>query len=125
MPFAPVSPITLRLLACAEAFSHEEDGAIGHDDWPALAALLERELAVLTRLARDGAGPRPDDPRLLAGARTLRARYSALERRIAEARVRAAEELAGLNRAGGRLRSVRGAYGAGAGGATDTRSDAA
>ncbi|MEN9841531.1 MAG: hypothetical protein RL376_1331, partial [Verrucomicrobiota bacterium] len=44
------SPATLRLLACVESFSHKEEGAVGHDDWSALATILERELALLRGL---------------------------------------------------------------------------
>jgi hypothetical protein len=112
MPNPEPGATTRRLLACVEAFAHEEEGALGHDDWPALAALLERELAVLRRLG-DGIDPAAaEDARNLAQARKLRERYAALESRIEAARTRAAAELAELDRSGRRLREVRGAYGA-------------
>ncbi len=119
-----MSPATRRLLACVEAFAHEEEGAAGHDDWPALAGLLERELAVLTRLAEERAGL-PADAEASARAEALRARYAALGDRVAEARRRAADELAGLDQAGRRLRSVRGAYGPGRRDSGELRSEAA
>lgn len=119
-----MSPATLRLLACVEAFAHEEEGAIGHDDWPALAGLLERELAVLTRLAEERAGA-PADSAAGARAGALRARYAALGERVAEARRRASAELAGLDQAGRRLRAVRGAYGPGRRDSGELRSEAA
>lgn len=125
MPLSAVSPVTQRLMACVEAFCHEEEGVIGHDDWPALAGLLERELAVLTRLAADASEPERIDPRLLARARALRERYAALERRTAAARARAAEELSGIDGAGHRLRAVHGAYGSGSHGGESFHSAAA
>lgn len=116
---APVSLATLRLLSCVEAFAHDEEGAIGHDDWPLLARVLDRELAVLTRLARERDGvaaggldtePEPD-PELLARAEALHARYEALAAKVGEARTRAEAELAETHGSRRRLHAVRGAYG--------------
>ncbi|MEO0054873.1 MAG: hypothetical protein RLZZ50_820 [Verrucomicrobiota bacterium] len=107
-----MTPSTRRLLACVEAFAHEEEGAAGHDDWPALAGILERELAVLTRLAEERAGA-PADAETSARAEALRDRYAVLGERVAEAHRRTKQELAELDQAGRRLRSVRGAYGPG------------
>ncbi len=119
-----MSPATRRLLACVESFAHEEEGATGHDDWPALASLLEREVAVLTRLAEERAGA-PGDAEASSRADALRARYAVLGERVAEARRLATEELAGLDQAGRRLRSVRGAYGPGRRDSGEMRSEAA
>jgi hypothetical protein len=116
---APVSSATLRLLSCVESFSHDEEGAIGHDDWPLLARVLDRELAVLTRLAKeregvaaggDGAESEPD-PELLARAEALHTRYEALAGRLNEAKARASEELSELGARRRQLHAVRGAYG--------------
>jgi len=112
MPHSAPGPATLRLLACVEAFSHEEEGAVGHDDWPALAALLERELAVMTRLAAEQENAPPADAATLARARALRDRYAALGERVEAARRRSTRELAELDQSGRRLRAVRGAYAA-------------
>ncbi len=104
---APPSPATLRLLACAEAFGREEDGAVRLEDWPALAELLDRELAVITRLA----GETPStDPALLARASVLQARYQGLSEIITSAQARVSEELNGLAEASRRARSVQTAY---------------
>ncbi len=104
---APPTPATLRLLACAEAFGREEEGAVGHEDWPALAALLDRELAVLTRLA--GEAP-ARDPDLEARATALADRYRRLEDVVTAAQTRVARELAELGSAARRARAVQGAY---------------
>lgn len=112
MPRSTPGPVTLRLLACVESFAHEEEGAIGHDDWPALAALLERELAVITRLAAESDGKPAADAATFARAQALRDRYAALGERMDLARVRAERELSELNQSGRRLRAVRGAYAA-------------
>lgn len=119
-----MSPSTRRLLACVEAFAHEEEGATVHDDWPALAGLLERELAVLTRLAEERAGA-PADAEASARAVALRERYTRLGERVAEAQRLATQELAELDQAGRRLRSVRGAYGPGRRDSGELRSEAA
>lgn len=112
MSHQPPSPATLRLLACVEAFAHEEEGAAGHDDWPALAALLERELAVIARLAAEQDGAPPADPATQARAEALRARYAALGQRVGRARAASELERAELERGSRRLRAVRGAYAA-------------
>lgn len=117
------SATTLRLMACVESFAHQEEGAIGHDDWPALAKLLERELEVVARLATEAPS---DDAALLARAQALRDRYAALSERIDAARQRAQTELNQLGESTRRLRDVRGAYGRReAGGAGSTQDQAA
>lgn len=85
---------------------------VGHDDWPALAGLLERELAVITRLAEDQRASPVVDAATLARAEALRERYAALGERLTEARARAGRELAEIDQHGRRLRAVRGAYAA-------------
>lgn len=123
MSTTPVSPATLRLLACVEAFAHDEEGAIGHDDWPLLARVLDRELAVLSRLARqragegsaggaiaNGEGDEPD-PELLARAEALHARYEALAGAVEKAKARTVTELAEVGGRRRQLHAVRGAYG--------------
>lgn len=104
---APPTSATLRLLACAEAFGREEDGAVGHEDWPALAALLDRELAVLTRLAAE---PPTRDPALESRAAALAERYQKLGDLVSAAQTRVAAELAELGEAARRARAVQGAY---------------
>jgi hypothetical protein len=118
MPAADPNSVTRRLLACLEAFSHEEDHAACHDDWPALAALLERELALTTRLA-DGAGTTsPSDGGVAPSAdvlekvERLRERHRELAARIDAARAAANAELSEMGSARRRLHAVRGAYGA-------------
>jgi len=107
MPLADPSPTALRLLACVEALGPEEEGTIGHDDWPGLVAVLERELALLRRLATD----RPDSLRQLAPrAEKLRQRYAGLAARISAAQAQNREELAGLGETTRRMKSVRTAY---------------
>jgi hypothetical protein len=91
-----------------EAFSHEEEGAVGHDDWSALAAILERELALLQDLPEDPA--RHSDEALSARARLLRQRYALLSERIAAARVRDEAEYAKLRETSRRVHGVRHAY---------------
>lgn len=110
-PHPSASATTRRLLACVESFAHQEEGAIGHDDWPALASLLDRELAVLTRLAAEAGPESLVDLRARAAAEALRERYTELERRLTEARRRATEEFAELGGTARRLRAVQGAYG--------------
>ena len=110
MPAQPPSPATRRLLACVEAFAHEEEGAIHRDDWPALAAILERELEVICRLGLEQNAAPAEDAATLARAEALRSRYAALGERVDQARARAELERAELKRNSRRLRSVRGAY---------------
>lgn len=105
----------LRLMSCMEGFAHEEDGAAGRDDWPALARVLERELAVLTRLAseRGAGGAEADAAReaeLMARAEALHRRHAALGDRLARARADATAELAEIGATRRRMRSVGGAY---------------
>ncbi len=125
MPLTSPGPATLRLLACVESFAHEEEGAVGHDDWPALAGLLERELAVIARLAAEQEDAAPADAATLARAQALRDRYDALDERVAAARLAAERECAELDQSGRRLRAVRGAYAAPAARDDDTGRHAA
>jgi hypothetical protein len=104
---APPSPATLRLLACAEAFGREEDGAVEFEDWPALAELLDRELAVITRLAEQAPSA---DPALAARAAVLQERYVRLGEIVTSAQTRVSEELTRLAEASRRARSVQTAY---------------
>lgn len=103
-------PVTRRLLASLEAFSHEEDGAAGQEDWPALAALLEREVAVVARLAEEQAASPAADADTLGAVTRLRTRHRLLAGRIAAARAAANDELSEMRSAGRRLRAVRGTY---------------
>jgi len=107
MPVGQPSPITLRLLACTEAFSRQEDGAVGHDDWPGLVGILERELALITRLACETAGPADD---LADRARALHQRYEKLSDTITAARQRDQAEIVQLGETTRRIRSVKHAY---------------
>ncbi|MCX6938299.1 MAG: hypothetical protein NTU80_10455 [Verrucomicrobia bacterium] len=102
------TPATLRLLACVEAFSHQEEGAVGHDDWSALASILERELALLQNLPEDPA--RHTDAALAARAQLLRQRYAAMSERIAAARARDETEYSALRETSRRVHGVRHAY---------------
>jgi hypothetical protein len=107
MPAAGPSPLTLRLLACVESFSHEEEGAVGHEDWRGLSSVLERELAVLRRLAEEKAG---DHAELAPRAEALRRRFGRLSERIEAARVRDLAELASINDTSQRVKAVRHGY---------------
>ncbi|MFA6286599.1 MAG: hypothetical protein WC661_04375 [Opitutaceae bacterium] len=107
MPSSTPSPTTLRLMACVESFARDEDGAIGHDDWPALAGILERELALLQRIASETP---PAEPGLVERATKMRQRYTRLSERILAARIRDAAELAGLGETARRVQAVRHAY---------------
>lgn len=104
---APPSSATLRLLACAEAFRHEEDGAVGLKDWPALAELLDRELAVITRLAQETAEP---DPALNTRVSALQERYRKLGEIITQAQTQVAADLTSLAEVSRRARTVQTAY---------------
>jgi len=106
----PEVTATLRLIACAESFSAEEAGALGCDDWPALAALLERELAVVTRLAHGAQGSTLADPSLVERVNALGARYAGLAARLAQARELANEELTQIAHTTRRLQAVCNAY---------------
>ncbi len=105
-PASP-SPLTLRLMACVESFSHDEDGAVGHDDWPELARILDRELDLLGRIAQEEPST---DPALSARAGALSRRYATLSERIAAARARAEAELATIGETTRHIRNVRRAY---------------
>ncbi len=102
------TPATLRVLACVEAFAHEEEGAAGHDDWASLAKILERELSLLQNLPEDPA--RHTDAALAARAQLLRQRYAVLSERIAAARTRDEAEYATLRETSRRVGNVRQAY---------------
>lgn len=105
----PTGAATLRLMACAEAFSREEDGALGRDDWPALVQILQRELEIVTGLAQ-AASAAPADASLTARAEALGHHLGQLDRRIDAARVLAQTELDEINATSRRLRAVRGSY---------------
>lgn len=101
------TPATLRLIGCVESFAHEEEGAIGHDDWAGLAEVLRRELAVLQSLALEKIQGREKlEPR----ARALRDRYERLSQRIAAAQARDAAELSQLCATAQRANAVRSTY---------------
>ena len=107
MPTTPLSPATQRILACLHAFAHEEDGAAGHDDWPALVGILERETQLLARLAQE----KPTEANALKPhAEKLSQRLNALSQRIETARVRDAHELANLGETTQRMHAVRKTY---------------
>lgn len=108
MSAAHPSATTLRLMACVESFARHEDGAVGHDDWPALVQILERELALLTRLAGETSGQPSDELALRADA--LHERYTSLSKHIAAARRRDEQELASLGETNRRIRAVKHAY---------------
>ncbi len=108
MSAAHPSPTTLRILACVESFARQEDGAVGHDDWPGLVQILERELALLTRFACEAAAA-PDDE-LAHRAGVLRERYSSLSDHITIARLRDESELCRLGETTRRIRDVKNAY---------------
>jgi hypothetical protein len=101
------SPATLRLMGCVEAFAHEEEGAIGHDDWAGLAGVLRRELAVLQKLAMEKIQGREA---LAPRVRALHDRYERLSQRIATAQARDAAELAQLCATAQRANAVRATY---------------
>jgi hypothetical protein len=94
-------------MACVESFARHEDGAVGHDDWPALVQILERELALLTRLARENVEPSDE---LAIRADALHERYTSLSKHIAAARRRDEEELASLGETNRRVRAIKHAY---------------
>ena len=108
MPTTRPSDTTLRLLACAESFARQEDGAVGHDDWQGLVGILERELALLTRLATEATAPPTDDIAQRTGA--LRQRYATLSDRIAASQQRDQAELAQIGETTRRIRAVKHAY---------------
>jgi hypothetical protein len=103
---APVST-TQRLLACLEAFSHEEEGAAGHDNWADLVALLERESLLLQRLALEKP---PADPDLKSRLQALSQRYEQLSQRMDAAKSRDIQELATLSETSHRMTAVRHTY---------------
>ncbi len=106
---APLSP-RQRLLSCAEALGLEEEQALANQDWPALAELLERELAVLARLGDAGERPPREHPADSSAARRLEQRLSDFSRRIEAARAAAHAELSSLGSARRRMSAVREAY---------------
>ena len=107
MPQSGLSPTTQRLLACLESFSHQEDGAVGHDDWPGLVGILERELALLQRLAQE----KPTEAAALKPhAEKLNQRFEKLAQRIEAAKTRDAQEFASLGETAKRVHGVRKTY---------------
>lgn len=104
---APVST-TQRLLSCLEVFRGEEDGAVGHEDWAALAEIFARECKVIDRLALE-ADRVP--PRELGRVRAVQARHAAIFRHLKHRQERLGAELNTLRQAQFRSQAVRGAYG--------------
>jgi hypothetical protein len=90
-----------------ESFSHEEEGTCGHDDWPGLVSVLERELALLQRIAEEKNAPSAE---LTARAEALNQRYTTLSARISEAQTKAKEEFVQLGESKRRLKDVHQAY---------------
>jgi hypothetical protein len=107
MPSSQPSATTLRLMACVESFSRHEDGTIGHDDWTGLVSILERELALLTRLACEKPDP---TPALLTRAEALHTHYDQLAARITTAQAQATAEHATLKKTTRRIQAVKHAY---------------
>jgi len=107
MPSSNLSPTTQRLVACLESFSHQEDGAIGHDDWPALVNILERELLLLQRLGQENPA---DVSALKPHTEKLQQRFDKMALRIAAAQARDREELASLSETTKRIHAVRKTY---------------
>jgi hypothetical protein len=107
MPHSKLSPTTQRLVACLESFSHQEDGAMGHEDWHGLVNILERELALLQRLAQE----KPADAAALKPhTEKLQQRFDKMALRIAAAQARDSEELAQLGETTKRIHGVRNTY---------------
>ena len=107
MQSANPSPTTLRLLACLDSFAHEEAGTVGHDDWPSLVGILERELLLLRRLAQENP---VEDPTLKPRLETLSRRYEHLFQQIEAAKIRSLQELDNLKATRQRVHAVRNAY---------------
>ncbi len=107
MPNEDLSPTTKRLVACLESFSHQEDGAVGHEDWPALVDILERELALLQRLTQETPA---DSPALKPHTEKLQQRFDKMALRIAAAQARDSEELAKLGETTKRIHGMRKTY---------------
>ncbi len=120
----PAGAATLRLMACAEAFSREEDGALGRDDWPALVQILQRELEIVTGLAQ-ASSTEATDANLQTRAEALGRHLGQLDQRIDAARSRARAELDEINATSRRLRAVRGSYARRPDDATASRFEAA
>ena len=102
-----LSPTTKRLVACLESFSHQEDGAIGHDDWPALVSILERELLLLQRLGQENPA---NASALKPHTEKLQQRFDKMALRIAAAQARDSAELASLSETTKRIHAVRKTY---------------
>lgn len=100
---------TQRLLACLEAFAHQEDGAFRRDDWPALAEILQRELAVVHGLVDAQSSEQPNDA-LSVRVDQVQLRLHRLEREIVQAKRRHQAELAELNATARRLRTIGSSY---------------
>ncbi len=107
---APVQTMR-RLLAGLEACAAEEAGLSALDDWPGLAALAERELALVRRLAEVAAGGGPDPAgELTRRVAALQARFTRVQARLAEGRARIEARLGAVRQATVRARAVGGAY---------------
>lgn len=100
---------TQRLLACIEAFSHQEDGALRRDDWPALAEILQRELAVVHGLVDAQSSEQPNDA-LLARVNEVQLRLHRLAEEIVQAKRRHQGELDELNATARHLRAIGSSY---------------
>ena len=107
------SQITRRLLAALSTCGAEEAGLAGQQDWNGLAALFDRELALLSELAvlrADLPASDPASPEITAQVEALRERYARLQAGMAATHAEQKKEYAGLAEAGRRIRAVAGAY---------------
>jgi hypothetical protein len=107
MSQSKLSPTTQRLVSCLESFSHQEDGAMGHEDWHGLVSILERELALFQRLAQE----KPTEASALKPhTEKLQQRFDKMALRIAAAQARDSEELAKLGETTKRIQGMRKTY---------------
>jgi hypothetical protein len=103
----PLSPASLRLVACLETFEHDEAGAVAQGDWAGLVAILEREGLLLTRLAQE----KPSEAQLLKPhVERLAQRLARLSASIEVAKAQNTQELASLGESTQRMHAVRNAY---------------
>ena len=107
MPNSDLSPTTKRLLAALESFSHQEDGAIGNDDWAGLVNILDRELLLLQRLAQEKPA---ETPEFKQHAEKLSQHFDQVAQRIAAAKARDIQELISLRETTKRMHAVRKTY---------------
>lgn len=107
MPEAAPASNSQRLLACLDAFCHEEEGAVGHDNWADLVTVLERESLLLERLALEKP---PTDAALKSRLQALSQRYAQLSERMDAAKTRDIQELATLGETSHRMNAVRQTY---------------